>query len=89
MDVFDNEAEIIEHFQYVQSSSVMLFPEQDEECEKVFQAVNKEKEWKKWINSSGKADPPPTWARHVALRASLPRRSNAEYVLLPSESPHS
>lgn len=59
MDVFDNEAEIIEHFQYVQSSSVMLFPEQDEECEKVFQAVNKENEWKKWINSSGKADPPP------------------------------
>lgn len=59
MDIFDNEVEIIEHFQHIQSSSVMLFPENDEGCESVFQSIYQENKWKKWTNSSGKADPPP------------------------------
>lgn len=59
MDIFDNEIEIIKMFQEVQTSEVLLLPENDNECEKVFLAVHEEEQWKQWKDTSGKADPPP------------------------------
>ena len=61
MDIFDNENEIIAHFQNVQSSEVLLIPENDAQCDHVFAAINTPEQWKLWIDSSGKGDPPPDY----------------------------
>lgn len=58
MDLFDNESEIIEHFQGEASSSICLIPQNDD-TEHIYLAVHEQENWKYWVNSSGKADPPP------------------------------
>ena len=57
MDIFDNEIEIIKHFQEVEMKETLLLPENDKEAEKVYLSIIQE--WEKWENSSGKSDPPP------------------------------
>ena len=59
MDIFDNEVEIIEFFQNVDTSSVMLIPSESPECENLCMVIQDEELWKLWYNSSGKSDPPP------------------------------
>jgi len=61
MDVFDNENEIIAHFQSVQTLEVALIPPNDSQCEQVFLAITKENQWQLWKDSSGKGDPPPDY----------------------------
>ena len=58
MDIFDNEIEIIEHFQNIDTSSVLLLPSTPE-CEELFMSIWDKDKWKTWRNSSGKSDPPP------------------------------
>ncbi len=58
MNYFDNENNIIVHFQEVEYSSV-FFPVESEEAIYNFENVHDKSKWKKWINSSGKSDPPP------------------------------
>ena len=59
MDIYDNEIEIIKMFQDVQSSEVLLIPESSEECEQIFLAIHHKNQWRRWKDTSGKADPPP------------------------------
>lgn len=59
MDIFDNEKKIIEYFQsMVSTSEVALFPQNDE-MEQVFLSIYDEELWGKWVDTSGKNDPPP------------------------------
>lgn len=58
MDIFDNEVNIISHFQFVNTTEVLLLPE-SESVEHIFQSVHLDSEWDKWINSSGTNAPPP------------------------------
>ena len=58
MNYFDDENKIIEWLQEVECSSV-CFPIENDELVAVFEAIYNEEQWKLWINSSGKADPPP------------------------------
>lgn len=57
--IFDNEIEIIDFFQSVQSSEILLLPENDKEVEDICLSVHDDDRWRKWIDSSGKGDPPP------------------------------
>jgi len=59
MDIFDNEIEIINFFQDVDDSSIMLIPEGSVACEEICLAIKEAEKWQLWKNSSGKADPPP------------------------------
>lgn len=59
MGIFDKENEIIEYFQTIVSPpEVALIPENDE-TERVFQAISDVESWAKWTDTSGKNDPPP------------------------------
>lgn len=58
MNFFDDETNIISMFQNVDCSSV-YFPIQNNEVTNLFELIHDEVKWKKWINSSGKNDPPP------------------------------
>jgi hypothetical protein len=58
MNYFDDENNIIEHFQEVECSSVFI-PIESEETIYSFENVHDKSKWKKWTNSSGKSDPPP------------------------------
>lgn len=53
----EKESNLIEMFQSVDTTSVLLLPE--DTCENVFQSVWDKKRWEKWIDSSRKSDPPP------------------------------
>lgn len=57
--IYDNEIEIIEFFQRVQISEILLLPENDKEVEDICLSVHDEDRWRKWIDSSGEGDPPP------------------------------
>ena len=59
MDLYDNEIEIIKLFQDVRSSEVLLLPENNEECERIFMSISQLDRWSKWKDSSGKSDSPP------------------------------
>lgn len=54
----NSEKSIISHFQGLESSSV-CFPVESEEAIKVFELIHNLDNWKLWIESSGKSDPPP------------------------------
>lgn len=58
MDIFDKESEIIELFMNENSINVCLIP-QDDDTKNVYLSIHGAKNWKHWVNSSGKADPPP------------------------------
>lgn len=58
MDYFTYENNIIKYFQRVDSESIFI-PVFNKELRLVFSSIHKRKNWKKWINSSGKNDPPP------------------------------
>ncbi len=58
MDLFDNENEIIEHFQDEPTTSIMLLPPCDE-TENICQSIIDEDNWKLWVDTSGKNAPPP------------------------------
>ena len=47
MDIFDNEIEIIEHFQNIDTSSVLLLPSTPE-CEELFMSIWDKDKWKTW-----------------------------------------
>ncbi|MCH5345165.1 MAG: hypothetical protein J1E64_14120 [Acetatifactor sp.] len=58
MYFLDSEKVIIELFQSVDSTSV-YFPVESEKTIEVFETIHSKDNWKLWIESSGKADPPP------------------------------
>ena len=60
MNRFDDENKIISDFQRVADGEVM-FVTQSEEAEKVYRSIHTKTSWSKWINSSGKSDPPPDY----------------------------
>ena len=59
MKMYDNENDIIEHFQMLSTESICLLTGETEEIKTIVSSILKEEEWKTWINSSGKGDPPP------------------------------
>lgn len=58
MNYFDNELNILEWFQDI-SLQYVWFPYQSNDSMSLFSSVNNYKNFKEWINSSGKSDPPP------------------------------
>lgn len=58
MNYFDDERRIIEHFQGVDCESV-FFPLQSDAAIHIFESIHNIDNWKKWVDSSGKSDPPP------------------------------
>ena len=58
MNYFDEENRIIEHFQGVDCKSV-FFPFQSDIAIHIFESIHDIDNWGKWVNSSGKSDPPP------------------------------
>ena len=58
MKMYDNENDIIEHFQMLSTESICLLTE-TEEVKTILSSILDEEEWKNWIDSSGKGDPPP------------------------------
>ena len=58
MNYFDDESIIIEHFQEIECSSV-FFPEVTKDAIHYFKSIHDKVKWGKWVNSSGKSDPPP------------------------------
>ena len=55
---FDDEKIIISDFQMVEDGSV-LFVDMSDEAEKVYSSIHLLELWDKWVDSSGKSDPPP------------------------------
>lgn len=58
MYYLDSEKSIIKHFQSVNPKSVCFFNE-NEESIKVFESIHNQKNWKQWVESAGKSNPPP------------------------------
>lgn len=58
MNRLDDESKIVSDFQRVDDNEVM-FITQSEEAERVYRCIHTKSLWNKWINSSGKSDPPP------------------------------
>lgn len=58
MYYLDSEKSIIKKFQMVNPKSVYFLME-DEESIKVFESIHDQENWKQWIESAGKSDPPP------------------------------
>lgn len=54
----EKESNLIEAFQFLSSSEVALFPENDM-TESVYLSLRDEKQWNNWIDSSAKNAPPP------------------------------
>ena len=65
MDIYDNEIEIIEYFQSVAHSEIMLIPEDSEVCSDLCVSIIDKEEWMHWCDSSGKSDPPPDFYSNV------------------------
>ena len=60
MNGFYDEAQIITNLQDVDTSSVLLINDLEDE-EDIFQSIYDSKSWKEWIDSSGRGDPPPDY----------------------------
>lgn len=60
MNRFDDENKIILDFQNVEDKEV-LFVTQSPAAEYVYRSIHIKSLWDKWINSSGKSDPPPDY----------------------------
>lgn len=58
MYYLDSEKAVIESFQSVDGTSV-YFPVESEKTIEIFETIHNRDKWKLWIESSGKADPPP------------------------------
>ena len=58
MNYFDNELNIMEWFRYVLEQHVW-FPVENEQCVNLYLSLSSNENFAEWINSSGKADPPP------------------------------
>lgn len=58
MNYFDDEARVIEHFQTVKTENVYLMSN-TVETEDIFLSIFEKERWDKWIDTSGKKDPPP------------------------------
>lgn len=58
MNYFDEENRIIEHFQGVDCKSVFFLFQSDIAIH-IFESIHDIDNWRKWVNSSGKSDPPP------------------------------
>lgn len=58
MYYLDSEKSIIKHFQMVNPKSVCFFNENKKSI-KVFESIHNQENWKQWIESAGKSDPPP------------------------------
>ena len=58
MNYFDNEMKILEWFRDVPTQCV-CFPHQSEDCVNLYTSLTNSENFKEWINSSGKSDPPP------------------------------
>ena len=59
MNLFDDEIEIVRHFQSVPTNSIYIIPKQTQDAIDVLLSILDEKCWLKWTDSSGKGDPPP------------------------------
>ena len=57
--IYDDENEIIEFFQSLQSLEILLLPENNDEIESICLSVHDKDCWLKWIDSSRKDAPPP------------------------------
>lgn len=58
MYYLDSEKSIIKYFQLVEPETV-CFLIKNEESIKVYEAIHNQENWKQWIESAGKGDPPP------------------------------
>lgn len=61
MNRFDNENNILSEFQQIEDNEVMFVPEFNDTLERVYRLIHTKDLWDKWINSSGKSDPPPDY----------------------------
>ena len=59
MDSYNDEINIIEDFQLIDDSEVLLLPQHSESAERIYQLLHDEAKWSKWINSSAKNKLPP------------------------------
>lgn len=60
MNLFDKEERIIKLFQELKHSEVAMYPH-DIKLIKLYKSIHNKYNWKKWTNSSGKADLPPDY----------------------------
>ena len=80
MDYFADENNIIEYFQKIDAKSV-AFPVFNRELRLVFSSIHKKKNWKRWVNSSGKNDPPPDfYNKELKFMMDVMRVDDHEYV---------
>ena len=80
MDHFTEEKNIIEFFQFEDSTSI-FFPVFNSELRLVFSSIYKKKNWKKWIDSSGKNAPPPDfYNKDLQLMMDVMRIDDHEYI---------
>ena len=59
MDIFDNEINIISRFQNLETTEILLLPENSKEAERICCLVHDKTKWKKWIDTSAKNALPP------------------------------
>ena len=80
MDHFTDEKNIIEFFQFENSTSI-FFPVFNSDLRLVFSSIYKRKNWKKWINSCGKNDPPPDfYNKDLQFMMDVMRIDDHEYI---------
>ena len=59
MKMYDNENDIVEHFQMLSTESICLLTGETEEIKTIVSSILEDEGWKNWVDSSGKGDPPP------------------------------
>lgn len=80
MDHFTKEKNIIEFFQLEDSTSI-FFPVFNSELRLLFSSIYKKKNWKKWIDSSGKNAPPPDFFnKDLQFMMDVMRIDDHEYI---------
>ena len=57
--MYDSEIDIIESFQMVSIDSICSIPQGTKEIDTILSSILQKGAWSNWIDSSGKADPPP------------------------------
>lgn len=80
MDRFSKEVNIISNFQD-ESIPFVLFPVVNREVRLIFSSIYKRKNWKYWIDTSGKNDPPPDFYNiDLKLMMDVMRVDDHEYI---------
>lgn len=80
MDRFSKEVNIISNFQD-ESIPFVLFPVVNREVRLIFSSIYKRKNWKYWIDTSGKNDPPPDfYNKDLKLMMDVMRVDDHEYI---------